>query len=202
MKTTTLAVALLLVVATAYATEKDKSNSKSTKKTVAVINNSPEKFKLVYLQKEEGVVKISLKNEYGQTVHNSTVKNKEGFAQPYDLKELPAGEYTFEVTSPDGTEIAEKVMLEKPARESKLNFAADVLNVNDGKKFRLAVVNKDKRALPTYIKLYDAKDNLIHEEKIENLYGFRKTFDLSELNGDVFRFTVSNNTGTKSIFTE
>jgi len=201
MKKTTLAVALMLVVATAFATEKDKTNPKSSKKKVAVINNSPQKFKLIYLDKEtQGDVKVALRDENGKLVHSTTVKNKEGFAQPYDFNNLPAGEYTFSVTDPDGSELTEKVTLEKPSNEP--NFAADILNVNDGKKFRLAVVNKNKLALPMQIKLYDNDNNLIHEEKIENLYGFRKTYDLSDVNGDYFRFTVSNSTGTKSIIAE
>ncbi|MEP2773694.1 MAG: hypothetical protein ABJH05_16190 [Fulvivirga sp.] len=201
MKRTTLMVAMLLVVATAFATEKDKPNPKKVaKKTVAVMNNSPQKFKLVYLEQAKGLVKVSLKNAQGQIVHAKAIKNKEGFAQPYDLSELPNGEYTFKVINPDGSEVEETVTLEKPSNEP--NFAANVLNVNDAKKFRLAVVNKDETALPTSIKLYDAKGNLIHEDKVQNLYGFRKIYDLSEVEGDSFRFSITNASGTKSMLAE
>jgi len=198
MKKTTLIVAMLLLGATAFATEKDKPE-KSEKK-VAVINNNPQKFKLVYLDKVQGTVAVALKNESGQVVHYSKVDNKEGFAQPYDLSDLPAGDYTFEVTDTEGKQLKKTVSLEKP--NTKANFVANILNVNDGKKFRLAVVNKDKNAMPTSIKIYDENHNLLHSETVENYYAFRKIFDLSELPGDYFQFAVSNATGTKYVLAE
>lgn len=200
MKTSTLAVALLLVAATAFATEKDKRvepSSEAAAKTVAIINNNPQEFKLIYLLKEQGKVKINLKNADGFTLHQTTVKNDGGFAQPYDLKDLPEGQYTFEINTPDGSVVDQQISIEKPDAEPA--FAADILNVNDGKKFRLAVVNKNDWALPTSIKVYDEKENLIHSEQIENLYGFRKIYDLSEVASNSFRFAISNATGTRSI---
>jgi len=196
MKTTTLTVALLLVVATAFATEKDKSTKKADTK-VAVVNNSPNKYKLVYLEKEPAKVRLSLTNESGQTLHQETIKSEGGFSRPFDFEKLPEGDYTFSVKSNKGEEITEKVTIEKPKVEK--NFAADVLNVNDNKKFRLAVVNKDKSAMPTKIKLYNENGGLLLEETVEQFYGFRKIYDLSQVEGESFNFTISNETGTETI---
>ncbi|MEQ9168251.1 MAG: hypothetical protein RLO12_18475 [Fulvivirga sp.] len=193
MKRTTLAVAMMLVVATAFATEGVKD--KDATKKVAVMNNDPEHIKLVYLDEEQGQVKVSLKNASGEVIHKATIKNKEGFAQPYDMEQLPGGDYTFDVTNPDGTTVSETVTIVKPSNEP--NFAANILNVNDGKKFRLAVVNRDERALPTTIKVYGQNGNVIHEEKVNDLYGFRKIYDLSSVEANQFTFEIKNASGTR-----
>uniref|UniRef100_UPI0040498494 hypothetical protein n=1 Tax=Fulvivirga sp. TaxID=1931237 RepID=UPI0040498494 len=193
MKKTTLAVAMMLVVATAFATGEEKD--KNATKKVAIMSNEPEHLKLVYLDEEQGQVKVSLKNESGEVIHKTTINNKAGFSQPYDMEQLPAGNYTFDVTIPDGTTVSQTVTLVKPSTEP--NFAANILNVNDGKKFRLAVVNRDERALPTSITVYDQNGNTIHEEKVNDLYGFRKIYDLSSVAANQFTFEIKNTTGTR-----
>lgn len=193
MKRTTIAVAMMLVVATAFATGEEKD--KDTSKKVAIMSNEPEHLKLVYLDEEQGQVKVSLKNASGEVIHKTTINNKEGFAQPYDMEQLPGGDYTFDVTNPDGTTVSETVTIVKPSNEP--NFAANILNVNDGKKFRLAVVNRDERALPTTIKVYDQNGNTIHEEKVNDLYGFRKIYDLSSVAANQFTFEIKNASGTR-----
>lgn len=193
MKRTTLAVAMMLVVATAFATGEEKD--KNTTKKVAIMNNDPEHIKLVYLDEEQGQVKVSLKNESGQIIHKSTINNKEGFAQPYDMEQLPAGDYTFDVTIPNGSMVSETVTIVKPSKEP--NFVANILNVDDKKKFRLAVMNKDESALPTSVKIYNEKGEVIHEEQVSNLYGFRKIFDLNSVAASQFTFEIKNITGTR-----
>ena len=193
MKRLTLAVATMLVAATAFATEGVKD--KDANKKVGIMSNEPEHIKLVYLDQEKGQVKVSLKNESGEVIHKTTINNKEGFAQPYDMEQLPGGDYTFDITNPDGTTFSKTVTIVKPSNEP--NFAANVLNVNDGKKFRLAVVNKDERALPTTIKVYNQTGDVIHEESVNNLYGFRKIYDLSSVAANQFTFEIKNASGTR-----
>jgi len=199
MKTTTLTVALLLVVATAFATEKEKP-AKKAKTKVAVVNNSPNKYKLVYLGKETATVKLSLVNERGQTLHKETINSDGGFAKPFDFEKLPEGDYTFSIKSEEGGVIKEKITVKR--RDKIKNFAADVLNVNDNKKFRLAVVNKDEASMPTTIKLYNENGGLLHEETVENFHSFRKIYDLSQVVGNRFNFIISNQTGTETISTQ
>jgi len=193
MKRTTIAVAMMLVVATAFATGEEKD--KNATKKVAIMNNDPEHIKLVYMDAEQGQVKVSLKNESGKVIHKSTVKNKDGFSLPYDFKKLPSGDYTFDITSPDGSISSETVSIVKPSK--KVNFVANILNVDDGKKFRLAVMNTDERTLPTSIKIYNDQGTIIHKEQITDLNGFRKTFDLSSVAANQFTFEIKNATGTK-----
>lgn len=191
MKRTTIIAAMLLIGVSAFATGTNKSSDNS----FAIANNSLNQFKLVYLQKEEGMVKIYLKNEKGQILHRSNVKNAEGFAQNFDLSQMPAGEYTFSITEPDGTTLKDKVKVKSVIQES--NFNANILNVNDDKKFRLAVLNKDDNAFPTSVNIYDKTGNIIHTETITNLVGFRKIYDLSEVEDDSFVFEVKNISGSK-----
>ncbi|MDX1628148.1 MAG: hypothetical protein R3345_05580 [Fulvivirga sp.] len=197
MKRTIAMVVMLLVAATTYATDKEKKedSKKAAVKKVAVINNNPQQFKLVYLKNEEGKVRVTLQNAHGSVIHRSWVQNKEGFIQPFDLTDQPAGDYTFSIVSPDGSEDYEQITLTKPALET--NFVADVLNVNDDKKFRLAVVNKNDWSMPTSITVYDQDFNAIYEEKLTNPAGFWKIYDLTDVPGERFTFEITNATGAK-----
>ncbi len=196
-RTTIFAVALLLSV-TSFATGTLKKNDEP--RTLAIANNSENQFKLVYLEKSSGTVNIYLKNESGQVLHRANVQNKEGFAQNFDLSSLPAGDYTFAVKSASGTSLQEKV--EVTHAEKQANFNADVLNVNDAKKFRLAVLNKDDQALNTTISIFDKNGNQIHTETVDKLIGFRKMYDMASVTDDSFTFEIKNSSGTKYITAE
>ncbi|MEM6523177.1 MAG: hypothetical protein AAGF85_03705 [Bacteroidota bacterium] len=194
MKSLTAAALLLIVGSVAFANN-SKKDKKSTSSKVAVVQNTDQKFKLVYLEEEAGQVKVNIKNSRGSIVHSQSVSNQSGFAQQYDFENLPMGQYTFEIIQPDGSKIIQKV--EHKEAIAELEIKADLLNINDDKKYRLAVIKYNEN--PVDVNIYNEKDELIHSETVKSKEGFRKIFDLSEADGENFRFDLKNKKNTLSV---
>ena len=200
MKITTALAALLIVSTAAFATGGDSNDDKKAKKSkVAVINNSQSKYKVVYMDEAKGKVTLKLKNERGETVDTRVVRNDGGFAQPYDLESLPAGKYTFEVTTSKGTETQTvehtKAIAEK-AKKTKSSLKANILDISGNQKYRLVALSEE--ANPISVKIYGDDDKLLHSEMIRNTDAFRKVFDLESIEDDNIRFEISN--GSDSVY--
>lgn len=198
MKTLTTLAALLIAGASAYANvgENNEKKPTSSKKTVAVVQNVQDKYKLVYLLENKGAVKINIFNEAGERVYAQTVSNQKGFAQQFDFSTLPYGTYTFEVTNPDDSKVSEVVEHRKPAASVKAN----ILDVNDGSKFRLAVLQNSLE--PVKVQIFDSNGKVVYQEIIDAGKGFRKVYDLKNVNSSSYRFEVSNNEGTVTMLSE
>ncbi|MGD1958701.1 MAG: hypothetical protein ACFB2Y_07585 [Fulvivirga sp.] len=189
------AVAVLLIVGSVAFANNPKKDEKTTSSKVAVIQNTSQKFKLIYLEETAGNVKVNIKNAQGNLVHSQLVENEAGFAQQYDFEQLPLGQYTFEIIRPDGAKIIQKV--QHIAAIAQAEIKANVLDVNDNNKFRLAVVKYNDQ--PVDLRIYNDQDELIHSETIRSKDSFRKTFDLIEAEGDSFRFDLKNKNSTLSV---
>lgn len=197
MKVTTALVALLIVGTSAFATGGKSDDKKPAKSKVAIINNSQSKYKLVYMDESRGKVFLKVKNASGEIVDSRTVKNDGGFALPYDFESLPSGEYMFEIEAADGTietQLVEHVK-KTPARKSVNELKANVLDINDNQKYRLAAISNNDS--PISVKIYGDNNSLLHSEVIDETQGFRKTFDLKDVDSESIRFEVSN--GKKSV---
>ncbi|MEM9391877.1 MAG: hypothetical protein AAGA02_15470 [Bacteroidota bacterium] len=189
------AVAVLLMVGSVAFANNSKKDKKTTSSKVAVVQNTNQKFKLVYLEEMVGEVKVNIKNAQGSLVHSQLVENEAGFAQQYDFEKLPLGQYTFEIIRPDGAKIIKKV--QHKAAIAQAEIKGHVLDVNDNKKFRLAVVKYNDQ--PVDINIYNDQNELIHSETVRSKDSFRKTFDLIEAEGDNFRFDLKNKNSTISV---
>lgn len=198
MKILTTMAALLIAGASVYANVNGNTNV-DPKKSVAIIQNVQAKYKLVYLKESKGIVRIDILNEAGKQVHSQSVSNESGFAQQFDFTSLPYGKYTFVVTHPDGTKISEEVNHSKPERTAT-GLRADVLDINDNNKFRLAVLKSNDD--PINVKIYDGEDRLLHQEVITGDEGFRKTYDLKNVKASSFRFEISDNNSTVTMFSK
>lgn len=186
MKKITALVALLIVGVAAQANN-DKNKTSDTKK-IAIVQNSTDKFKVVYLDKNPGKVSIDIADSKGKIVYSQKVENVDGFAQSYDFKGLPEGQYTFNIVNPDGTKTKKAVTFEKP--EIQPEFKANILDVNDKNKFRLSVLKSNDE--PVVVNIYNSSNKLIHTEKIKESESFRKTYDLGQVKDKDLRFEIKN----------
>ncbi|UII34014.1 hypothetical protein LVD17_09330 [Fulvivirga ulvae] len=194
MKILTTLVALLLA-GTVYANVNGDENL-APKKKVAIVNNVEAKYKLVYINENQGAVLINIFNDKGSKVHSQTVLNKEGFAQQFDFTSLPEGSYTFEVVHPDGSVEAETINYTKtPAAALKAN----VLSVDNDRKYRLAVLNN---AGPVDVKIFDNNDRLVHESTVRHPQGFRRIYDMKDLKGSFYKFEITDNNSTVTLVTQ
>ena len=94
-----LIAGLLLISTLAVANDGKKSRINSEELKVTV---TPNQFNnvLVHVYKQEGEeVKIKVYDRRGDLLHQERISENDEILQPYDLSELPQGEYTFEVSN-------------------------------------------------------------------------------------------------------
>jgi antitoxin component YwqK of YwqJK toxin-antitoxin module len=90
-------------------------------------------------------------------------------------------------------------MLENRALVYESKFIIDtkktaIMELGDNK-FQLTY--KDTHKQDVVVNIYDDKGNLLHQEKIEQMDGFSKIYDLSKLNPNHVSFEVSTARGQK-----
>jgi hypothetical protein len=183
----------MFVAAATFATEKNPATTDNTD-DVAVVNNAPSKYKVVYLDETKETIQVILRNANGEVLHKDRIQNDGGFAQPYDLSDLPDGDYKFEIKKEDGTTIEKEI---KNSTKAQKSFYTSLLEVQDDT-YRLAVVNKTASSSPFTVNIYDASGNLIYTDKVKSAEGFRRNYDLSQFNSSSYEFSVTNATGVES----
>lgn len=102
---TMIAAVLLLATSTAFASGDGKKS-----KRAAVIPGSDSTFKLLYAPKEQGVVKVKIKDENGKLVKIEKIKTDGGFLRRYHMGLMEPGTYSFEITDSNGSYTQEVVL--------------------------------------------------------------------------------------------
>ena len=158
---------------------------------VAVIHKTYQGLvKVIYLHKVRGRVRINVFNARGKMMIYREVMNEDGFSQDFNFRNMKEGEYTFEVIDNDGS-IRKTIYYSESERLNKKTFLkANVLNINDGKRFRLAVIGVDRS--PVRVTVYDQKGQILHKDEIESPGGFRRIYDLERSKYGEFTFIVEH----------
>ncbi|UII22238.1 T9SS type A sorting domain-containing protein [Fulvivirga ligni] len=184
MKFLTAMAAMLIAGTTTFASA--NFSKVDPQNTFNVVQNNKDKFKLVYFKPDQGEVKINIYNYSGEKVYEQSVINSDGFSQPFNFESLPVGEYKFEVINPDGSKTS-KIVKHGMANET---LKANILNVNDGKRFRLAVLKY--ATSPVSVVITDDNDKVVFEETIKSSEGFRKIYDLTDSESSSFNFQITS----------
>jgi len=206
MKKLTTLVALTLIGASSltFAGDKDKDKDKKPspkdQTKMAVMKLAPDNYKMFYVSQQEGKVKVRLYNDEGIRIYSKKVNSDDGFALPYNFKNLEPGKYTFEVINPDGsvlrqvvnhTDIVEKIELE--------SLEANVQRLHNSKRFELLVMKPNQQEVE--IKIKNNKGLVLHSERVNFERGFKRTYDLSDLDGEDFTFVIINGDDVKELET-
>lgn len=186
MKRLTLTLAVLVtVIGTAFATGNDKKDSRVT------VLPGQDRYKLIYTGDEATTVKIRVRDENGKLLRTDRIKNETGFMKPYNTKKLNAGTYTFEVTDKYG--VVEQEFTIAPVKETKVME----VRAMDDQKYRLIV--KQEEIGPLFVTIYDSKNNILHQEKHQDMDGFTRIYDLSRFNSENFIFELLDKTSKKVV---
>jgi hypothetical protein len=162
--------------------------------TGLALMKSEKGFKVFYKGSKAGTVKVSILNAKGENIYQETLKNVESFMRPYNLTSMTEGDYSIEITSPEGKQI-EKFSYSKHKVEKLMNL----LHVKDADgKYVLTVANKNGND-QLKVNIYDKNYNLVYTG-VEQINGdFAKVYDLKSL-GKNFIFEVKDSEGeTKTL---
>jgi hypothetical protein len=130
-------------------------------------------FKVLYSGQSDAPVKVAILDNRGTEVFSEKLDASNGFIRPYNLSQLPRGDYKICVLDESG-EQAEKIctrVKEWPARISRMNDTED--------KFMLTIPHQANTEVS--ISIYD-KDNTLLYSANENITGgYAKVYVLKNL---------------------
>ena len=153
----------------------------------------------VLLKEGVGKAKIAIFDKDGKRLHSRTVKAKDDLRVPYDLNDLPCGEYQVMITTDEEevTYTVETVEKEMPAAALPLMAYGKKI---DDKTINLLVIGLEEAGTEVKIKKV-SNDRLVHEEMINQPEGFRKNYQLNGVSPEDVYFEVTDAKGrTRKIY--
>jgi len=165
--------------------------AKSEGTTVLIRKTETTKVAVSFNEAPQGTVIVRITDSENRLILRDKINKAEAFAKKYDLKALPQGSYSVEVTDESGvlrTASFNNFTVETPAVFSRVSQIED-------NKYRLLVSNLQSKEVEVLI--YDG-DRLIHTEKIDNPQGLHKIYTLSNVSGAGINFKVKTASGFES----
>jgi carotenoid cleavage dioxygenase-like enzyme len=186
-KLLTLALAATLGVATlANASNEDLKTLSSVKAT--------EKKVSITLREGLGKVRLAIINTDGKKLHQQYVKVKQDVMVPYDLSQLPAGEYQVLIESNIKEPSHDVAMFTVETKDSKSDLPLMAYGKSiDDDSFRLSVIGLEEPGVQ--VEIFDHKGKTIYSEKIDQPEGFTKVFHLSNLTSKDVSIKVTDSIG-------
>jgi hypothetical protein len=152
--------------------------------------------KVLYKASELSDVKIFILNEHDQIVFTEKIKNTDGFSRPYNLSNLPQGNYKIKLLDNGGTHVEHISHIIKPVKRSRVTYVARVKGSADS--FILSVPNKGNDDIS--ITIYNADDAILYSGKETITGDFAKIYKLKNYNGKI-KFVVTDSKGLTGSWT-
>ncbi len=155
------------------------ANASEDLRALSSVNSNYKKIS-VTLNEGLGNAKISILDADGKSLNSRNVRVKdENLLVPYDLKNLPAGEYQVKIVTNNEEIVYTVETKEQPISSNDLPLMA-YGKVLDDNTVRLAVVGLLEPGVD--VKVYSSESGkLIYEEKINQAEGFIKNFSFNGL---------------------
>jgi hypothetical protein len=192
-KTKNFIAVLLVAMGTSSVAFAGGDTLKSSSNVRVISFNKNDSYKLIYKSEGKQNVIVNVLDEKGVSVHKGSVRVADGFAQNFDLSNVPTGYYTFEVVS-KGEKVAQTV--HHVSEVDKLTQHVALSSNADTKKMVLR--SSASVDAPLSVAIYGGEDELLFTEDVKSVDFLTRVYDLSQIKGAGVRFTVSyNNTVVK-----
>jgi flagellar hook assembly protein FlgD len=137
--------------------------------------------------------KVTILDANKRVVYSERISGKHSAARVYNITALPEGEYFFEVVE-NGVKTVKSVTYKKEVASVKpLNVKVTPSTVAG--KFDLVLKNS---AGNVNVTIYNETEGVVYEDAIESKGSFKRTYDLSKLNGKEYVFQVTSNDNVAS----
>jgi hypothetical protein len=152
------------------------NNVESPKSGFSIIQNGP-MIKILYKGSKASDVKVSILDSRSHKVFSEIFKRTDGFNRPYNMKDLPAGEYVVQVEDDNGV--------------STKNI---VINEKNGKAFKVAKLFREEGKLLLTIgryskgfdlKIVDKTGKIVYSESKKLNDDFAQVYDIRKIKGEV-----------------
>ncbi|MEL6592784.1 MAG: hypothetical protein AAFQ68_21985 [Bacteroidota bacterium] len=186
MQTLIVLVAVMGTFAPSLA-QTEATTSSSNVNSVDVVAHQKEGVWMVTYQAETpGVVHIRLYDAWGNMIHRTRLADQQLFTKAFSLASLPNGDYTFVVSSPEGT-YRETVGVQQGRKASPLDI--DLVPLPGSQKYQLVVSGTEASEVEVQILSPDA--TLLYEESTEKNSLTSRIYNLEQVREDQVVFVVS-----------
>ncbi len=168
-------------------------------KQLSAVNTNYKKVTIT-LKEGLGVAKVSILSSAGKLLSSRKVNvQDENLVVPYNLTNLPAGEYQVRIVTDEDELLYLVETTEQPIPASKLPLMAYGKSL-DHNTVRLAVIGLSEPGVEVKIFAIET-GKLIHEEQIDQPEGFTKTFSFAKMQSDGVYMEVTDVKGrTKTLY--
>lgn len=127
-----------------------------------VIMNTNSIVKVIYQDDEPCAVRVTIHDEDENLVFKETLRQNYGFIRPYELAELPKGQYKVTVENLLGNEIKERVVTNQPVREDLFVQVKKVEDNNKQDRYLFTVADPDYREMT--IQILDEERRVLYSD--------------------------------------
>lgn len=160
------------------------------------------KFKKVNILLNEGVgkAKVAILDDEGKVLHQRKVNvGDEKVIVPYDLNNMPCGEYQVKITTEDEEVIYKVETFDRKPEIGELPLMAYGKIVDD-ETVNIAVIGLTEPGVEVTVRYADS-NKIIHTETVDHPDGFRKDYKLKGVNPEDVYFQLTDNLGrTKTLY--
>lgn len=156
---------------------------------------------LVHLKEGLGKVRLAILDPNGKKLHQQTIKVKKDVNVPYDLSQLPKGEYQVYIESNLNEKGAEENLVytvettEQPIALPLMAYGKSL----DDKTIRLAVIGLEIPGVK--VEILDSEGKKVFKEEISQPEGFIKIYHLDNLSAKDISLRVTDIKGrTKTLY--
>ncbi|MFD2201144.1 DUF3244 domain-containing protein [Shivajiella indica] len=183
----------LLTLALAAALGASSYANESNEKALAEVRAKDSKVS-VTLREGAGKVRLAILDTDGKKLHQQTVHVKNDLRVPYDLSELPAGEYKVMIESNINQSFSEKEVFTVETKS-----APDVLPLMaygkaiDDDSIKLTVIGLEEPGVK--VEITDSKGKNLHIDKIDEPEAFSRVYSFKNIDVKDVSITVTDNKG-------
>jgi hypothetical protein len=136
-------------------------------------------FKVYYKGDEAARIEISIVDSKNKNVFSETLQRANGFLRPYNIGNLPAGEYTFVID--DGVSVLKKKVVNGSAPDDSKLFRVTRLNEDD--KFLFTASGKGEEIVT--INIYNVAEKLLYSDTRSIKNSISRVYDLSHIRNKI-----------------
>jgi len=162
MNTTKMIIAVLFTVISTVALAKEDAQVKVFAASEAGV------YHVIFAGNTAQKVNITIYNARNERLYTETVKAEAGFKVPVNLKALPYGVYTVELTA--GEEVYRETVLYRPNAHN-----VGVVYAQEDGKVKVNVTGADGKEVRVLI--YDENNHLLVEDSIEGQFNFGRVYN-------------------------
>ncbi len=125
---------------------------------------------LIYTGKEQEKLTIQIFGDKQKPVHKETVRSEYGFKKPFNFRQMPYGQYTFEISTKE-EKVVHKVNYKAPTYPGNVKVMFDPQGDD---KFKYLVLGPNEKKMTLFV--YDDQDRVIMKESIHTANNFGKVY--------------------------